>query len=141
MLAQFKILSMELQRAWLRCPSGTVTNAATLCRSRRPPGKPTAKLSRSPFPDSIGSRGTGYPYTKYLTMFVSRAGKLTPIFKRPFLQRCTYHSQAPAQASQFLKISDEVQEAIASARPIVALETTIYTHGKFNPVQSEHQLR
>lgn len=30
----------------------------------------------------------------------------------------------------FLKISEEVLEAIHSKKPIVALETTIYTHGR-----------
>ncbi|KKZ68055.1 hypothetical protein EMCG_06266 [[Emmonsia] crescens] len=33
------------------------------------------------------------------------------------------------EASSFLKVSEEVQDAVASARPVVALETTIYTHG------------
>lgn len=31
--------------------------------------------------------------------------------------------------SRFFKISEEVQQAIAEHRPVVALETTIYTHG------------
>lgn len=36
-----------------------------------------------------------------------------------------------ARTSQnpFLRISDEIQEAIHSNKPVVALETTIYTHG------------
>jgi len=29
----------------------------------------------------------------------------------------------------FVKVSDEVREAINQKRPVVALETTIYTHG------------
>jgi hypothetical protein len=29
----------------------------------------------------------------------------------------------------FFKISEEVQEALETGRPVVALETTIYTHG------------
>ncbi|KAF2495686.1 hypothetical protein BU16DRAFT_527459 [Lophium mytilinum] len=32
-------------------------------------------------------------------------------------------------SSSFLRISDEVQEALYSKKPVVALETTIYTHG------------
>lgn len=33
----------------------------------------------------------------------------------------------------FLQISDEIQEALHSKKPVVALETTIYTHGtRFN---------
>lgn len=30
----------------------------------------------------------------------------------------------------FLRISDEIQEAVHSNKPVVALETTIYTHGR-----------
>ena len=29
----------------------------------------------------------------------------------------------------FFKVSEEVQEALHSGKPVVALETTIYTHG------------
>ncbi len=31
--------------------------------------------------------------------------------------------------NSFLKVSEEVQDALQSGRPVVALETTIYTHG------------
>jgi len=31
--------------------------------------------------------------------------------------------------NQFLRISEEVREALHAKRPVVALETTIYTHG------------
>lgn len=31
--------------------------------------------------------------------------------------------------NDFFKISEEVQEALETGRPVVALETTIYTHG------------
>ncbi|KAL8999200.1 MAG: hypothetical protein Q9169_001865 [Polycauliona sp. 2 TL-2023] len=34
-----------------------------------------------------------------------------------------------APNSRFLHISDEIQEAVLSNKPVVALETTIYTHG------------
>ncbi|OJD23330.1 hypothetical protein ACJ73_05317 [Blastomyces percursus] len=33
------------------------------------------------------------------------------------------------ETNKFLKVSEEVQDAVASSRPVVALETTIYTHG------------
>ncbi|MCJ1397640.1 hypothetical protein MMC11_000836 [Xylographa trunciseda] len=42
----------------------------------------------------------------------------------PRLSRRLLSTQSP-----FLKISDEVQDAIESGKPVVALETTIYTHG------------
>jgi hypothetical protein len=32
--------------------------------------------------------------------------------------------------NDFFKISEEVQEALETGRPVVALETTIYTHGE-----------
>jgi hypothetical protein len=32
--------------------------------------------------------------------------------------------------SALLKVHEEVQEAIKTGKPVVALETTIYTHGK-----------
>lgn len=38
-------------------------------------------------------------------------------------------SSASRDLARFLKVSDEVQDAIASKKPVVALETTIYTHG------------
>lgn len=31
---------------------------------------------------------------------------------------------------RFLRVSEEVQDALASGKPVVALETTIYTHGQ-----------
>jgi pseudouridine-5'-phosphate glycosidase/pseudouridine kinase len=37
----------------------------------------------------------------------------------------------------FFRVSEEVREAIHSKKPVVALETTIYTHGR-DSVQSRH---
>ena len=34
-----------------------------------------------------------------------------------------------SQMSPFIKVSEEVREAIETQKPVVALETTIYTHG------------
>lgn len=34
-----------------------------------------------------------------------------------------------SSTSRFFKVSEEVQQAVAERRPVVALETTIYTHG------------
>lgn len=34
----------------------------------------------------------------------------------------------------FFKISEEVQEALETGRPVVALETTIYTHGELGAI-------
>ncbi len=32
---------------------------------------------------------------------------------------------------KFLQISEEIVHAVASGKPVVALETTIYTHGRY----------
>ncbi|KAI4117355.1 MAG: hypothetical protein LQ345_002393 [Seirophora villosa] len=44
---------------------------------------------------------------------------------------CTLRARFSTHTSKgtFLKISDEIQEALHSKKPVVALETTIYTHG------------
>ena len=34
-----------------------------------------------------------------------------------------------SKENPFLKVSEEVREAIETQKPVVALETTIYTHG------------
>jgi hypothetical protein len=31
---------------------------------------------------------------------------------------------------RFFRVSEEVEDALATGKPVVALETTIYTHGK-----------
>lgn len=38
-------------------------------------------------------------------------------------------SSATREVARFLTVSDEVQDAIATNKPVVALESTIYTHG------------
>ncbi|EFQ99005.1 IdgA domain-containing protein [Nannizzia gypsea CBS 118893] len=40
-----------------------------------------------------------------------------------------YSRPALAGLDRFLRVSEEVQDAIATGKPVVALETTIYTHG------------
>lgn len=36
--------------------------------------------------------------------------------------------------SKFFQVSEEVKDAIATGRPVVALESTIYTHGIQDPI-------
>ena len=36
------------------------------------------------------------------------------------------------QGNPFINVSEEVREAIETRKPVVALETTIYTHGRYN---------
>lgn len=38
--------------------------------------------------------------------------------------------QASGWSSPFLEVSEEVQAAVNARKPVVALETTIYTHGR-----------
>lgn len=39
------------------------------------------------------------------------------------------HGVQSSVPSRFLKVSEEVRDAVATGKPVVALETTIYTHG------------
>ena len=36
------------------------------------------------------------------------------------------------QGNPFIRVSEEVREAIETQKPVVALETTIYTHGGYS---------
>jgi pseudouridine-5'-phosphate glycosidase/pseudouridine kinase len=39
-----------------------------------------------------------------------------------------------SERNPYIKVSEEVREAISDKKPVVALETTIYTHGRLtNP--------
>ncbi|KAK2762848.1 hypothetical protein FQN54_001023 [Arachnomyces sp. PD_36] len=40
-----------------------------------------------------------------------------------------YHHQPSSDQSRFFKVSEEVRDALNTGKPVVALETTIYTHG------------
>ncbi|KAL8715978.1 MAG: hypothetical protein Q9220_000645 [cf. Caloplaca sp. 1 TL-2023] len=56
--------------------------------------------------------------------------RLSSNWFRPFIGRrnlAIYPSQG--QQNPFLKVSDEIQDAVRSKKPVVALESTIYTHG------------
>lgn len=46
----------------------------------------------------------------------------------------------PITNSGFLQVSEEVREALHSKKPVVALETTIYTHGESHAgcTESDH---
>lgn len=60
--------------------------------------------------------------------------RLSSVWRTPLPSlRTGYRSCAPfstrAPTGRFLRVSDEIKEAVHSNKPIVALETTIYTHG------------
>lgn len=61
-------------------------------------------------------------------MFASRAALRSGCLRgTQLLSARRYHGLAQ---SRFFKVSDEVRDAIATGKPVVALETTIYTHGE-----------
>ncbi|KAL1955358.1 hypothetical protein VTO42DRAFT_8640 [Malbranchea cinnamomea] len=52
------------------------------------------------------------------------------ILEKSVLRPRNFHSHSPLGINpQFLKVSEEVRDAVATGKPVVALETTIYTHG------------
>ena len=56
--------------------------------------------------------------------FCSRTARVSAA-RAPRPTRC-YHDFGQ---SKFLKVSDEIRDAVATGKPVVALESTIYTHG------------
>lgn len=65
-----------------------------------------------------------YSVAMLATRTASRLCKLTRALKVPLSR----NSHALA-SNRFLKVSEEVRDAVATGRPVVALESTIYTHG------------
>lgn len=65
----------------------------------------------------------------YTIMFLLRRSAGSCRFLLHKAQQCRSLSIARLP---FLKIHEEVQEAVRTGKPVVALETTIYTHGKFD---------
>ena len=60
---------------------------------------------------------------------ISKAiGKSSRASRQPISSLWTSYRSLSTNRS-FLRISEEVQEALNSKKPVVALETTIYTHG------------
>ncbi|KAJ5972487.1 Pseudouridine-5'-phosphate glycosidase [Penicillium vulpinum] len=61
------------------------------------------------------------------TMFASRAALRSGCLRgAQLLSARRYHGLAQ---SKFFKVSEEVRDAVATGKPVVSLETTIYTHG------------
>lgn len=63
-------------------------------------------------------------------MFLSRAAARLPRVRaqRIALPARRYYS---LDQSKFLKVSEEIRDAVATGKPVVALESTIYTHGMY----------
>lgn len=67
------------------------------------------------------------------TMFASRAAVRSSRLRAKQLSCARrYHDFAQ---SKFFRVSEEVRDAIATGKPVVSLETTIYTHGECFSVQ------
>ncbi|KAJ5724959.1 Pseudouridine-5'-phosphate glycosidase [Penicillium malachiteum] len=63
-------------------------------------------------------------------MFASRASILSRCCRGARVPRFrSFHALPSSPQSKFLKVSEEVRDAVATGKPVVALETTIYTHG------------
>ncbi|KAJ6029676.1 uncharacterized protein N7446_010972 [Penicillium canescens] len=60
------------------------------------------------------------------SVLASRAAFKSSLLKGARLSRARYHDFAQ---SKFFKVSEEVRDAVATGKPVVSLETTIYTHG------------
>lgn len=74
----------------------------------------------------------------YRITMTSRAVLRLPFLRRTsvnsyiFARRCLSHKTEKAAEfanSRFFEVSEEVRDAINTGKPVVALETTIYTHG------------
>mgnify|MGYP002718775291 CR=1 FL=1 len=61
------------------------------------------------------------------TMFASRAALRSCLRGAQLSCARRYHGLAQ---SKFFKVSEEVRDAVATGKPVVSLETTIYTHGE-----------
>ena len=65
---------------------------------------------------------------------VTAFSSISPRQLRSYVRKNTFQNQRYAHCNvghgdPFIKVSEEVREAIETQKPVVALETTIYTHG------------
>ena len=66
---------------------------------------------------------------------ILRSGALSPGSRRGLAM-----ASATSELKEWLRVSDEVADAVATNRPVVALESTIYTHGALgNELALEHE--
>ena len=60
---------------------------------------------------------------------LSRGLLRLPALCRPRGLKCCASRSLQTSSNSLFKVSEEVQDAIQTGKPVVALETTIYTHG------------
>ncbi len=61
------------------------------------------------------------------------SARLEPLIRSGFRSKViNYHQQRSATSvrNRYIKVSEEVRDALKTQKPVVALETTIYTHGR-----------
>ncbi|KAM3426561.1 hypothetical protein NHJ13734_009386 [Beauveria thailandica] len=69
----------------------------------------------------------------------SRAACLSRLSPKAGLRSFSTSPAAASRLREILSISDEISEAVATNKPVVALESTIYTHGNLgNDLAKEH---
>lgn len=78
-------------------------------------------------------------------MLASRTAFRSACCRRTWLTRArNLHDLHNHTQSKFLKVSEEVRDAVATGKPVVALETTIYTHGELRlslELEGAHNLK
>ena len=68
--------------------------------------------------------------TANVLSFVPRGHSKIPFMKTSVVLQTRRHTHCLIQEKNaFIKVSAQVREAIETQKPVVALETTIYTHG------------
>ena len=73
--------------------------------------------------------GSFYRAVNALSLASSRQLSFSPV-KRAVAVHTHRHAHCNfSQGNPFINVSEEVREAIETQKPVVALETTIYTHG------------
>jgi hypothetical protein len=75
-------------------------------------------------------------------MLASRTATRLGCWRGARLPRARYlHDLHKHPQSRFLQVSEEVRDAVATGKPVVALETTIYTHGVSSNLLLSYGLR
>lgn len=121
--------------SWLLRPFGADASCSLrlqFCHST-PPSAPLCQAHPSAPPNiNIASRRLAPTIHNRTTLAIMRL--VTQAFARPRLSQqrsllSTVAGQPRLTNNGFFRVSEEVREALHSKKPVVALETTIYTHG------------
>lgn len=110
----------------LRCPDAMLC-PNTVITVRRPQ-RPQTRLISTSLVSPLQEQATQLEYKTVTMLAIARLCGRTARVSGARVSRPTrcYHDFAQ---SKFLKVSEEVRDAVATGKPVVALESTIYTHG------------